>query len=253
MEKDIPLVIEKFSSIEEDEFLIASPIEIEFVLRNIAENGSRVALYYGGTNYFILTTLLDVNDTGLWLEQSPNSTNNKRIIGSDDLVCVSSHLNIKVQFTAHQASAVEYQGYPAFYLPLPDSIYRVQRRDSFRLAPPLSEPLRCVIPANVLREKRQREMTIMDISAGGMKITCAEDDLDLEEGKTYENCQIKLSDVDTIIVTITVRNLASLTTRSGQILRRAGCKFENLDGVTNILLQRYVNNVQRANTKTRKG
>ena len=148
---------------------------------------------------------------------------------------------------------MEYQGYPAFYLPLPDSIYRVQRRDSFRLTPPLSEPLRCIIPANVSQKKRQREMTIMDISAGGMKITCAEDDLDLEEGKTYENCQIKLPDVGTISVTITVRNLASLTTKSGQLLRRAGCKFENLDGATSILLQRYVNNVQRANTKTRKG
>lgn len=253
MKKNISLVIEKLSGIEKDKFLIASPIEIEFMLRNIAENGSHVALYYGGTNYFILTTLLDVNGMGLWLEQSPSNTGNKRIIKSDNLVCVSSHLNVKVQFTAHQASAVEHQGYPAFYLPLPGSIYRVQRRDSFRLAPLLSEPLCCVIQTNVSREKRRMEMPIMNISAGGVKITCAEDDLELEEGKTFENCQIKLPDAGTISVTITVRNLTSLTTKSGQVIRQVGCKFENLDGATNILLQRYVDNAQRATTIARKG
>lgn len=245
MEKDIPLKIEKFSSSEEEEFRIVSPKEIEFVLRKIAEDGSRVALYYGGSSYFILTTLLGVDDSGLWLEQGPDSTANRRIIESDDLVCVSAHLNVKIQFTAYQASAADFQGYPAFYLPLPDSIFRVQRRDSFRLTPPPSAPLRCIIPISEPQQKRQKEVTIMDISAGGIKITCTENDLELEEGKTYENCQIKLPGVGTINVTITVRNLISLTTKSGQVLRRAGCQFQKLDGATNILLQRYVNNMQR--------
>ncbi len=250
MEKDIPLKIEKLSNREEEEFRIASPKEIEFMLRSVAENASRVALYYGDANYFILTTLLGVDDTGMWLEQSPDSKNNRRIIESDDLICVSSHLHVKIQFTADQASAAEYQGYPAFYLPLPDSIYRVQRRDSFRLTPPPSNPLRCVIPTGEPQEKRPQEVTIMDISTGGIKITCTENDLDLEEGKTYENCQIRLPDVGTISVTITVRSLISLTTKSGQILKRAGCQFHKLDGATSILLQRYVNNVQRAKINT---
>jgi len=246
MEKDIPLKIEKLSSSEEEEFRLVSPKEIEFVLRKIAEDGSRVALYYGGSSYFILTTLLGVDDSGLWLEQGPDSTANRRIIESDDLVCVSAHLNVKIQFATYQASAADFQGYPAFYLPFPDSIFRVQRRDSFRLTPPPSAPLRCIIPISEPQQKRQKEVTIMDISAGGIKITCAENDLELEEGKTYENCQIKLPGVGTINVTITVKNLVSLTTKSGQVLRRAGCQFQKLDGTTNILLQRYVNNMQRA-------
>lgn len=246
MEKDIPLKIEKFSGREEEEFRIVSPKEIEFMLRNVAENGSRVALYYGDSSYFILTTLLGVDNSGIWLEQGPDSTANRRIIESDDLVCVSAQLNVKIQFTADQASAADFQGYPAFYLPMPDSIHRVQRRASFRLAPLPSEPLRCIIPASEPQQKRQKEVTIMDISTGGVKITCAENDLELEEGKTYENCQIKLPNVGTISVAITVRSLTSLTTKSGQVLKRAGCQFHKLDGATNILLQRYVNNVQRA-------
>lgn len=245
MEKDISLKIEKLSSSEEKEFCIVSAKEIELVLRNIAEKESRVALYYGDATYFILTTLLDVDGTGLWLEQSPNSRDNKRIIESDNLVCVSSHLNVKVQFVAHHPSAVEYQGYPAFYLPLPDSVYRVQRRNSFRLTPLPSEPLCCVIPTSGAQKEHPMEVTIMDISAGGIKITCAENDIDLEEGKTYENCKIRLTDVGTISVTITVRHLVSLTTKSGRILKRAGCQFQKLDGATSILLQRYVNNVQQ--------
>lgn len=245
MKKDTPLIIEKLSSSEAEEFRIVSAKEIELVLRNVAKNGPHVALYYGDTAYFILTILLHVDSTGLWLEQSPNSASNKRIIESDDLVCVCSHLNIKVQFTAHHASAAEYQGYPAFYLPLPDSIYRVQYRNSFRISPPPSAPLRCVIPTDEPQKKRQIEVMITDISVGGVKISCAENDIELEEGKVYENCQIRLPDLGTISVTITVRSLVLLTTKSGQILKRAGCQFQKLDGATSILLQRYVNNVQR--------
>ena len=85
----------------------------------------------------------------------------------------------------------------------------------------------------------------MEIRAGGIKITCVENDIEIEEGKTYENCQIRLAGVGTISVTITVRHLVSLTTKSGRILKRAGCQFQKLDGATSILLQRYVNNVQQ--------
>ena len=85
----------------------------------------------------------------------------------------------------------------------------------------------------------------MDISAGGMKLTYTEGDIELVQGQTYENCQLKLPDVGTISITMIVRGLFSLPTKSGQTIQRAGCQFINLDGASNILLQRYINSMQR--------
>ena len=250
MEKDIPLKVEMLSTLDDDNHRIFSAREIELVLHHIAQKGTRVALYYGDANNFILTTLLDVNNKGLWLEQSPNATDNLRILGSNKLVFVSSHLQVKIQFVSIRASNVEHQGYPAFYLPLPDSIYRLQRREYYRLMTPVSEPLRCVIAAGKPASKRLREFIILDISGGGLGLACTESDTDLVPGATYPDCRIELPEVGAIVGTIEVKNLFLLTSPSGQVQKCAGCKFKNLDNQSLILLQRYVTNMQRAKTRT---
>lgn len=249
MEKDIPLKIEIFSSDEDDKYCLTSAKEIEFVLHHIAEKGSRVALYYGDANDFILTTLLGVDETGLWLEQSPNGPDNQRITESSKLVFVSSHLQAKIQLTANHASSTVYQGYPAFYLPLPDSLYRLQRREHYRLRAPTNEPLHCVILMGQPHKKRPREFTIMDISCGGIGLACTEADAELVPGVSHPDCRIDLPEVGTISGTVVVKNLVLLTSASGHVHKRAGCEFKNLDGASTILLQRYVMNMQRAKTK----
>lgn len=250
MEKNIPLKIEIFSSEEDDKHRITSAKEIEFILHHIAEKRSRIALYYGDTNDFVLTTLLDVDNRGLWLEQSPHEVANRRTTESRKLVFVSSHQQVKVQFTAHQAIGVEYRGHPAFYIPLPDHICRLQRREYYRLSTPASAPLRCIIPSGKLPAKKPHELTIMDISGGGVGLTCAETDTELVPGETYPDCRIDLPEVGTIKGTIEVRNLMVLTSPSGRTHKRAGCEFKNLDGQSVIMLQRYITNMQRARSKT---
>lgn len=249
MEKNIPLKIEIFSSEDDERHRLTSAKEIEFILRNIAEKQSRVALYYGNTNDFVLVTLLGADNRGLWLEQSPNESDNRRVTESKKLVFVSSHLQVKVQFTAHRAISVDYQGYPAFYITLPDHIYRLQRREYYRLSTPTSTPLRCVIPTGKVPAKKPHELTIMDISGGGIGLTCAETDVELVPGVSYPDCRIDLPEVGTIRGTIEVRNLMVLTSPSGHTHKRAGCAFKDLDGQSVIMLQRYITNMQRAQSR----
>lgn len=249
MEKDIPLKIEILSKEQDDKLRISSPNEIKFVMHYIAEKGNRVALYYGNENHFILTTLLAVDDTGLWLEQSPNGSDNNQVAKSSQLTFVSSHLQIKVQFTASQASSMMYQGHPAFYLPLPNSLYRLQRREFFRLMTPVTNPLRCVITKDSSPKKQTREFIIMDVSCGGVGLTCMETDSDLTPGNSYLDCRIELPGLGTIRGTIEVKNLVLLPSQSGVTQKRAGCEFKNLDGASIILLQRYVTNMQREKAK----
>ncbi|MDD2916207.1 MAG: flagellar brake protein [Gallionella sp.] len=241
---------ENLSRREENEHGIVSAKEIVSILKHLVANATRVALYYVDGSCFVLTTLLGVSDKGLWLEQAANGHDNQRILESGDLLLVSTHLDVKVQFAANQVRDMEFQGYSAFHLPLPKCIYRLQRRESFRFDIPSAKPLRCVIPADDPNYGQSCEVSLMDISIGGMKLTCAEGEIELVQGQTYENCQIKLPEIGTINVTIIVRSLFSLTTQSGQAIKRAGCQFVNLGGASNILLQRYINNMQRLKNLT---
>ncbi|MBY0577284.1 MAG: flagellar brake protein [Gallionellaceae bacterium] len=244
------LRIETLSDSEKEEFSIVNAKETEAILGNMAENISRVALYYNNASCFILTTVMGVDHSGFWLEQSPSSTDNAAILESDDLFLVSSHLTAKVEFAPGQAYDVEYDGYPAFYFYMPEEIYRLQRRECFRLDLPPSESLRCVIPVQpdkpTTGKQQSHQVAIMDISLGGVKLSCAEGELDLDEGQVYENCQIDLPNTGTIKVEITVRSLYIQITKSKQTIKRAGCQFTKIDGASSILLQRYLTNLQRA-------
>lgn len=251
MAKDIPLKIEILSEGKDGQLRITSAKEIEFLMRYIAEHGTRVALYYNDANDFILTTLLGADETGLWLEQGPNDSDNKRIAASNKLVFVSSHFQVKVQFTASHARDVLYQGYSAFFLPLPGSLYRLQRREYYRLMTPVANPLRCIISADkITTVKQPHDFVIMDISCGGVGLTCKEADSELAPGASYPGCQIDLPGVGTIRGTIEVKNIVVLTSETGRTLRRAGCEFKNLDGASSILLQRYITSIQRTKAKS---
>jgi len=249
MEKDIPLKIEILSSDKDDQYRITTVREIEFVLHNLVKSSSRIALYYSDNDDFILTTLLNVDATGLWLEQTQNSHEYERLIASNKLIFVSSHAQVKVQFVSDGAAATSYQDRAAFFLDLPDSLYRLQRREYFRLITPVSNPLRCVIPAAKSVQNNPHEVTIMDISGGGVGLTCAELDSVLIPGQIYENCKIDLLGTGEFIGTIEVKNLVTLSTPAGLTVRRAGCEFKNLDGAATKLLQRFVTNMQRTKEK----
>lgn len=249
MQKDIPLKIEILSSGKDDQYRITSPREIEFVLQSIVKSGSRIALYYSDSNDFILTRMLAVSSAGLWLEKRPTADENAPVLESEKLIFVSSHAQVKVQFTSDHVTATSFEGEPALFIELPESIYRLQRREYFRLITPVTNPLLCVIPVEQAAKHQRHEVTIMDISGGGVGLTCAEENIELIPGKTYEHCKIKLHEIGEFVGTIEVKNLAVLSTPSGQTVRRAGCEFKNLDGTSTILLQRYVTAMQRAKTK----
>lgn len=242
MEKDIPLKIEVLST-EDDQHRINSAKEIQFLLNHISNKGSRVALYFSQGSDFILTTMLHVDEEGLWLEQSPNPAENKQILASRHQVMVTSHTQVKVQFTANGLSSVDYDGYPAFYMPLPECIYRLQRREYFRLSTPVANPLHCIIH-NGPNPNMQQDVVVMDISGGGIGLTCAETDTELEPGHIYMDCQIELPGAGVIQCAIEVRNVFSTTTANGTVLKRAGCKFHNLAPQPMMLLQRYITNMQ---------
>ncbi len=224
MEKDIPLKIEILSEPEDDRLRIDSAREIEFVLQQIATKETRVALYYDELNDFLLTTLLGVNRTGLWLEQSQSEAENARITKSGKLVFVSSQLKVKVQFTSPLASNVLYLGIPAIFLPFPKHLYRLQRREYFRLLAPVTDPLRCVIEAEETPAMNQSlEFVIMDISCGGVGLTCKETGTELTPGTSYPSCQIELPEIGTIKGQINVKNMVILTSATGNTVHRAGC------------------------------
>jgi len=243
--KEIPLKIELFSTDEENDYLVSNPKEIVSILQTIAQRKSRVALYYNEGNSMVLTMILAVDDNGVWVDASSNPLDNRHIERSKRIIFVSTHNQAKVQFVANDTLLGIYEDAPAFSLALPKKILRLQRRDYYRLVTPEPDALKCIIHPAPEKAHIQHEITVMDISIGGVALICEESGVELKPGMVYEHCLILLPDVGTLEATIEVKNTFEITDRNGKVKRRAGCVFIKPDGKTTMLLQRYVAQMQQ--------
>jgi c-di-GMP-binding flagellar brake protein YcgR len=138
-----------------------------------------------------------------------------------------------------------YEDAPAFSLALPRKLLRLQRRDYYRLVTAETGALHCIIRPVVEQAHIQHEVTVMDISIGGVALVCEQTGVELHPGMVYEHCQIELPEMGTLEATIEVKNAFEITDRSGKVKRRAGCVFVKPDGRTTMLLQRYVAQMQQ--------
>ncbi len=243
--KEVPLKIEVFSQNDGSDFIIHDPKEILSVLRDIVAHRNRVALYYNDDNSLVLTLLLAADESGLWADAAASPPDNRHIERSNRIVFVSTHNQAKVQWVSTETTQGVFENSPAFYLPLPRKLLRLQRRDFYRLMTPEPNALKCVIRPAPERKHLSHEVTVMDISIGGVALVCEEDGVELHPGTTYPNCEIELPDVGTVNATIEVKNTFEVTVRNGEIKRRAGCVFVKPDGKTTMLLQRYVAQMQQ--------
>jgi c-di-GMP-binding flagellar brake protein YcgR len=246
---EIPLNIEFLTGGEDQPFIVNRKAEIGFVLRQIAQKGTRVALYYDGGRGFILTTIMNVNDPWIYLETVPDEAQNLELARSLPLVFVSSHQQAKIQFGADHADLMPYNGTKMFRLPLPSSLLRIQRRNYFRLMLPTSQPLYCVIPRYGDNSSASNAMTIVNISVGGIAVARDVQDTELQLGKSYDNCRIELPEDIAIVTSIQVRNMLVTTPPFRSRLKQIGCQFVKLDNATAVQLQRYINEHQTSERK----
>jgi len=244
MSKRTSLTVEKFLDGEESKYQINSPKEIQLILQAVAQKKSVAVLYINGEEHFIKSILLAATTQGMWLDVGPSEEDNETILLADSLTLVTMHQGAKVQFSCPPLELAVYASHPAFFCTLPASMLRVQRREYFRLPIPADAHLQCVIPHKSETPMKAAEVTIMDISIGGIALACREQGVQLAEGEIYPDCRIDLPGIGTLVATIQVKNLFDVTTPNGQTTKHAGCEFVQPDGKTSMLLQMYVAKMQ---------
>ena len=245
--KEVALKIEHFYNDEDLEFRISSKREMLFILQNIAEQCTSVALFYGSGQSSVLTTLLGANGHGMWLDVGPFPPENKQLLLSNKVTFVSLHQHVKIQFVAYDIESDLYENNEAFYLELPEYLLRIQRREYFRTAIPSNTHVRCVIPIqpeNPDDPPIMRAVQIMDISGGGVGLLCGEHEATLLPRKIFPDCQVSIPEVGILTVTLEVRNGINFSTLNRDVKKRVGCRFVHLDNQVNILLQRYITRLQ---------
>lgn len=236
------LDLEKFPN-----YLVRDKRSIAQLVTALAEKRCLLSIFLPGGTSFV-SAVLSIADDGSWLilDRSPDETLNERASRVEVLTCVTRLEGIRIQFDLDGVDRFPYDGFEALRAAMPRVLLRLQRRECYRLSVPISNPVSCRITTrSTTGEQRTTELRVLDISAGGLALVVQPEQLDLQPGITFDNCQLVLPEVEPAAVKLKLRNQFMLETRSGAKIVRAGCEFIDLPGKLATNLQRYIFKVER--------
>ena len=226
----------------EENFRIYSEIDILFILRGIIQANSLITLYVDQGKSFFLTSILsvDTDNREMIIDYGSDEKISQQALYSKRLTFVTTQNKVKIEFICTQIKAIEFEGRKAFSVNIPDSLLRIQRRDNFRISTPITKPLKCIVPIVIEEKSMKAEITLLDISCGGIGAIDQNPMVHFEPGTVYNNCQISLPDIGTVNTTIKVKNIYAMKFHSGGTYQRIGCEFIGLPAKTEAMIHRYI-------------
>lgn len=215
-------------------FRVHTKAEIADILRDISRKIDPVAIYYNQKD-FILTSVLRADESGVWLDVGPSRYENSIAAGSANIDFVSSHHKVKIHFSINQLKIVSMNGKDVFYAKLPEQLFRIQRREFFRVAATPGASL--IIPTEVTSAPMKAK--VIDISESGLSVSCPPSSL--SDKSTLKNCRLEISEVGIVAVSVEVVNSAY----NAGGWRRLGCRFINISSHDQGLIRRYMMEIQK--------
>lgn len=227
-----------------NQFELTSSFDIAHTLRQLMNRREMVAVYFNQGAQFTLTTIIDVDakQQTFTIDQSGSADINRKLAQSERNIFVSTPDGIKHQFVCGKLKECKHGGSSAFQTTLPQSLIKLQRREFFRIATPITNPLKCRIfdhPAGKL------EYPLHDISLGGLCFSLATPRSDLQVMDKYRNCSLDLPLFGTLHFSLEIRNTRAERQRNGNTITFVGCQFHDLTGTQQNMLQKYITQLQK--------
>ncbi|MDX2218597.1 MAG: flagellar brake protein [Burkholderiales bacterium] len=236
------------SAAELDPYRIGDRCEVLGLLRSIQHQRCPVTVYFNQGTDFFQSMLIAVNPRfeELIFDIGNDVQFNARLEAARDATFVTRDHEVRVQFSSGQVELVLMDGQPAFRVPVPPSVVRLQRRNFYRIATPVANPLLIRVPdASGLSGFSGRvSCRVLDLSCGGASILVPDDRLAARVDERFDDCVLELGPDGDIHLTLEVRHAAE--ERSGGKLRgiRLRCRFRSLGESGEQAIQRYVRRLE---------
>lgn len=229
------------------DYEVQSRREIVALLRQIAEKNQLVRVLIRGEADVCVTSILDVDpDTNTMVLDRPVSREQiERMVVAGTVRCETSLDKIRILFGADGLREISYDGGTAVRANIPASLIRLQRREFYRMATPVSNPVRVTIPLAAELGGKLETFPLADISCGGIAVLDNKQVLGTTIGETYIGCRLELPEIGPVMTSLQVRNSLDLTLLNNKTNRRLGCQFVDISRGNLAAVQRYITKLER--------
>lgn len=152
-----------------DEFRLSHPKEIVWMLRQLAIEKDFLKVTFGRHGQSIISYVLHVDEgNGVFLfDYGAGDIDNRILLASSEILFSGMLEGIHVRFLCGKPEPHFYDGFSAFKVALPKSLYRIQRRQHFRVEMPIANPFIC---SATLPDQRRIDFNIVDLSLTGVRL-----------------------------------------------------------------------------------
>lgn len=183
------------------EYRIEGEFAVRAVLRELMTRRSLVTLYpEGRVDDALVTRIVHVAPDGVELDASGQPQSRAALRDARFAIGVAYPENVKTQFRLDDMSLADELATPTgstgepvatvttLQAPVPSAVYRLQRRESFRVRPPVDDDAYCVHRVAIGREVRHR---LIDLSAGGLSIRMEAEEAPPAPGRIWRQSRIE--------------------------------------------------------------
>lgn len=245
------------ADMDDDPFLLTSELEIRSVLRSIQRHESLLRMYTrDNSDQSIMTTILDLDDDAqrLIVDASSDDALNLRLANSQAILFETRLDSVNIQFEGSELQSIIQDDLPAFSLPYPTTLRRIQRREFYRVDVPVGEPASCtVLISEPGQTPRHVAVRMKDLSAGGVALLDMDSLLPHENGITFKDAVLTLPETGEAIVDLTVRRIHTEVLPNKKEIVELGCEFTDPTNSATMLIQNYIGRLERRLNARRNG
>ncbi|MEG8132470.1 flagellar brake protein [Xanthomonas hortorum] len=240
----------------DERYLLRNKRQIRGLLRQLLDQRAGVTMPVAGRDRAVPTAVLEVDedDDCVILDGSHNEASNRAIEDAKYLLCYAQLERVNIRFRLETPDRLERDIHVAFRAALPDAMYHMQRRESYRLETPITDSPICTIRQDEAQGGTLNlQLRVIDISSGGLAVAIVDGMPLLEPQRTYRNCTLHLPDTAPITLPLTVCSQYKQSLPNGSEGFRVGLQFSDLPRGADETIQRYIFRVDRQRNARKSG
>jgi len=227
-------------------FSIYNTEQIISHLALLAKNSCLLTAQFGSQNESFITTIVDINKKthSIILDYGPKAYLNQQIQSASKITFKTEYNGIKVAFTGSSLTKITHEGEPAFSMPIPSSLFWLQRREFYRVKSPLSKDSYCQL---MLPDHEPFLLKLHDISLSGFAMLNTSKEISglLLPTSQFDQCKLILDDAGTDTIAFEVRYKIIMNASKQEIIQKIGCKFTQITQAFESVIQRYMQQIER--------
>lgn len=186
-----------------------------------------------------ITALLDIDEEHdtVVLDFGSKQDLNHHLFNSSNITFEAEYRGIKASFTGTALKTI-HKGEPAFSIPIPETLFWIQRREYKRVKVPVSDACHC----QLILENREINLKLFDISQSGFSILNDYNEISdlLIPGTIFEHCKLALFEAGECVISFEICDKHIINPDELQKTQKIGCRFIEIRQPVEETVQRYI-------------